>query len=299
MTEIKFGFWPRSLTLDTSTVHVEPLPDFETVVERIKRSDRAGTRWFYPPLTAVYEPGREEGDVPLIYAGAYALPPTHLVRVSDTDGQEFGELIITLLGLLEGIRLVPEQWSHFYRASIEPHSLVDFVANRRDIEHVLHLAQCFWGAHSAQEVRRGMFGAIHWLLFSQSYEHQFEEFSGQYIVLDACYKLHCDVHGPPSVRPTHATRPSYLARYYSIPEPAWASIRADGACDLSELRNQFFHEGRYGGQPIGFAHPTNHPSIVLELTAFNTRLLLGILGLDCGYVRSAVDTRQMHGLDLP
>jgi hypothetical protein len=64
------------------------------------------------------------------------------------------------------------------------------------------------------------------------------------------------------------------------------------------LRNEFFHEGLCGGQPIGFAHPPFATSIDLELAAFNTRLILALLRVPCSYVRSDVATRSMYGLDL-
>ena len=142
-----------------------------------------------------------------------------------------------------------------------------------------------------------MFGAIHWLLLSQSYEHEFEEFGAQYTVLDSCYRVHTSLHQ--NIKYTHhAERPAFLASHYSIPEPPWATVRSDGTCELSVVRNAFIHEGRYGAEPIGFSHPDSRHNTVLELRAFNTRLILGLIGVDAAYVRSPVNTRQMHGLGL-
>jgi hypothetical protein len=217
---------------------------------------------------------------------------------SEADGRELGELAIALLGLLEGMRLIPEGWCHFYRAALEPHTLSDLVCGKSEIEEVLGIAETFWKDNRDSRIRRCLFGAIHWLLFSQSYEHDFEEFAAQYIVLDSCFKLHTKMKGRPGRSCRHSERPSFLAQAYAIPEPSWATIQPDGNCELSRLRNEFFHEGQYGGDPMGFAYPTTVPSITLQLKAFNTRVILGILAVDCEYVRSRVNTRCMYGLDL-
>jgi hypothetical protein len=298
MTDIWFGFWPKQWTITAGAIHIEPLPDFQEVVKLINDDDRAAGDWFHPPLTPAYAPGTPHDERPEVYAPRYSLSPTHLLTLPDSDGRVCGELLLAVLGMVEGLRLIPEDWGHFYRTAIRAHKLCDLICSRSDLAHVLGATHVFWHAHSIPEIRRGIFGAIHWLLFSQSYEHQFEEFGPQYTVLDACYHVHCLIHGAPSPRVSHARRASFLATQYSIPEPTWAAMRPDSACDLSEIRNAFIHEGRYGSDPIGFGHPTSHPSIVLELKAFNMRVVLGILGIGCGYVKSPVNTRQLHGLDL-
>jgi hypothetical protein len=296
---INFGYWPREWTLDASKIHVEPLPDFKGMVDAIKTSNRVVSRWFYPPLTSAYAPGLDPEDCPSIRAQSFEIRPTHMMRVeNETDERGFAEVVIAVLGLLEGIRLIPEGWCHFYRTAIEPHTLSDLVCGKTDIEKVLRVTETFWQVNQAPKVRRGLFGAIHWYLFSQSYEHDFEKFAAQYIVLDSCFKIHTYIHGEPPGERSHSRRASFLARKYAIPEPSWAILQSDKACELSRLRNEFFHEGRYGEHPIGFGHPTIAPPITLQLKAFNARLILGIIGVDCGYVRSRVDTRQKHALDL-
>jgi hypothetical protein len=194
--------------------------------------------------------------------------------------------------------LIPEEWIQFYRAAIEPNTLSDLVCSKTEIEEVLKTVKTFWEANSSMNIRRNLFGAIHWLLFSQSYEQEFEVFAWQYIVMDSCFRLHVDINAiPRNQRPWHYLRPSFLANAYSIPEPSWAIVNGN-ECELSKLRNEFFHEGRYVGHPIGFALSTMNPNIKLQLISFNTRLILGILGVNCEYVRSKVDTRAMHSLDL-
>lgn len=58
------------------------------------------------------------------------------------------------------------------------------------------------------------------------------------------------------------------------------------------------NKGLYGCSPIGFAYPTDIPSIEHELTNFNARLILAMLGVKNTYTKSTVDTRQYYGFDL-
>jgi hypothetical protein len=299
MTELGFGFWPRKWTLNARSIQVRPVAEFDGLLAQVQRDERAGKRWFYPPLSAAYEPDLQAERRPMVPAGQYSLPATHRVQVDDADGAAFAELLIAVLGLLDGMRLVPAGWAHFYRTALEPHLLTDLVVRPREIERVFDTVLVFWRTHLDPEIRKWLFGAIHWLLFSQLYEHEFERFGGQYTVLDTCFRLHCSIHGVRSPTPRHSERPSFLATEYGIPTPSWARTGADGSCPLSKLRNEFFHEGRYCGEPIGFAHSSEYPMLTLELSYLNTRVIMGILEVECGYVHSPVDTRQMHDLQLP
>ncbi|MCK9374982.1 MAG: hypothetical protein M0P73_02415 [Syntrophobacterales bacterium] len=283
--EIKFGYWPQKLHIHSSNIQAEPLPEFEDVVSKVSGSSQVDGSWFYPDF---------QKTLP-----AYQIPPTHVLHIAnEANGRELGELAIAVIGLLEGMRLIPEEWVHFYRAAIKLHTLSDLSCGKGEIEEVLQITQTFWKLNHAQDIRRCLFGAIHWLLFSESYIHEFERFAAQYIVLDSCFWLHKNIRGVPPGGMSHAARPSFLARAYGIPEPNWATMLPDNTCELSRLRNEFFHEGRYCGHPIGFALSPLIPPITLQLNAFNTRLILGILGVNCNYLKSPVDTRAMHDLGL-
>lgn len=283
--EIKFGYWPCEHNLEAGDIQVAPLPEFRDVVEAVKASSHIDGDWIYPPRNGAFVP--------------YQIPSTHVMNIANaTHGREFGELSISILGLLEGMLLIPQEWKRFYRAAIKPNTLSDLLCSKTEIEEVLKIVQTFLEANSSINIRRNLFGAIHWLLFSQSYEQEFEIFAWQYIVMDTCFRLYVDINAiPKKQQPYHYLRPSFLANAYSIPEPSWAIVNGN-ECELSKLRNEFFHEGRYAGHPIGFALSTMKPNIKLQLISFNTRLILGILGVNCEYVRSRVDTRQMHGLNL-
>jgi hypothetical protein len=290
-------------------VKILPLSDYDEVIEGIKQSGRVAKNWLYPPLVRADDPQITLDKRPEIYSLPYLIKPTHFLTIPDSpDAKKRGEFLISLLGMLEGLRLIPDEWIYFYRTAVERHTLSDIVCQPKEIEKVLETAQEFWDNNP--KVRRLIFGAIHWFLFSQSYTHEFERFGGQYTVLDTCFRIHCEMKARTSKKSgnangLHAERPSFLAREYGIPIPPWAIMNGrKKQCELSKLRNEFFHEGCYGegpdGEPIaiGFAYPKFNVPIDLQLAAFNARLILGIIGIKCRYVRSKVDTRAMHGLDL-
>jgi hypothetical protein len=140
-----------------------------------------------------------------------------------------------------------------------------------------------------------MFGALHWHLFGPSYQHPFERFSAEYTVLDTAWRIHCELPHAKKKSVQHTWRPIEICGHYDISLPPWLSA-SDGKTDLARLRNELFHEGLWGEQPIGFAHPTEHQSIHIELFHFNSRVLLAILGERSEYTRSLYN-RQRWALD--
>src|SRR5207248_9802057 len=157
---------------------------------------------------------------------------------------------IVLMGLVDGMRLIPEGWVHFYKAPITPGKLCDLFCDEREIAEVVYAAAKWW-QQSIHEARRAMFGAIHWFCFSGLYPHEFEEFAGKYIVLDTLDWIHRKRTG--ENRGVHAARASKLANVYGLQVPSWAVIQKK-TCRLAEIRNALIHEGQFGGRPIGFAH---------------------------------------------
>lgn len=312
MEEIRFGYWPRKTELRTGRAVILPVGNYDEIVESMEQNERVVNGWLYPPLTVECERGTAPQRRTVIYARKYGVDSTHCLSLPRTsNSRTLGEFLIALLGMLEGLRLVPEGWFHFYCAAVKPHALSDVDCNRGDLEAVLAIAQDFWKATNV-EVRRLMFGAIHWRLFSESYEHEFERFSGQYTVLDTCWKVceHLDAKWwrkwVPKGKPGHALRAKLLAKHCKMRVPSWAKTRKSRSkkgsnpfCKLSQLRNDFTHEGLYGKKPTAFGYPKNFKgSIDFQLAAFNTRLILAILGVKGGYVKSSSETHCPSALDL-
>src|SRR5438309_7369333 len=95
---------------------------------------------------------------------------------------------------------------------------------------------------------------MHWYLFSLSYVRGFELFLTQYMVLDSFFKTSTLI-SPTSPRISHHERPQHLSSTYDVPLPNWGQRDTKGKVEIVEVRNHLFHEAKYGGAPIGFAHP--------------------------------------------
>lgn len=226
----------------------------------------------------------------------FSLPPTHRVCLNSTNPDPAAEnFFIALFGMLKGLRLQREGWQHFHKCPTQRGSLCDFYADDREIAATFDLATAFWMRHTAPETRKLAFGAIHWHLFAQLYEHEFERFNAQYTALDTCWKL---AERTMSVTANgHAERPRKLAVELGLQMPSWAIPLAPekAACSLSRRRNSLVHEAMYADEPVGFAHPQTEPGMELELRGFVARCIFALIGVTNEYTRSAVDSRQTIG----
>lgn len=298
MKRVRFGFLPEPTVLEWSAGRVEPLPEYENIVHEIQGHPRVYGDWCYPPLSPVNRNGGEGKEPPSMPAVVFALPATHQLVLGDAAwSDENANFFIALFGMLKGLRLQREEWQHFYKAPVKPGTLCDFVAHDREIAQALEAATQFWTAYPDADVRSLAFGALHWHLFAQLYEHEFERFNAQYMAMDACWKLaQKSVARCPQGKFLHAERPGKLCELLGIPAPNWAIIpKGEKSCPLSERRNALIHEAMYGGHPVGFAYPEEHKGMALELTGFVARVLLRLFGIKNEYTRSPCTTRQTIG----
>jgi hypothetical protein len=283
MIDLKFGWLAQRCTLRTSEFAVEPLGDPAGKSFRLW-SPRIRDGWFYPPLDPEFLAANDIGNKHISLAPWFSLPQSHRIVLTRDSNEELAVFLIAVLGLLKGLQLVPEGSGHFYRTPIEPGTLADMTARSSACKRILTLGREYWLRFSS--VRKWIFGAVHWHLFGPSYEHPFEQFGVAYSVLDTCWRIHSHVANVKgNVR--HARRIVELCAAYDLALPTWATIAGDSS-RLSELRNEYFHESLWGGQPVGFAHPVDVPDISLELFWFNTRLLLALLGEHSSYTMQPI-----------
>jgi hypothetical protein len=187
------------------------------------------------------------------------VPETHCLRAEkgcSLPEDELCELVITAIGFLKGLRLVPEGWNHFYRTPINVGELVDFYFSSAQMGDAMGTVVDFWYANEKSGVAKHMFGAIHWYLCSQSYEHDFELFSAQYTVLDTCWQMFKGMGWARKGPGMHAERPVIICEHFGIPVPAWA-VQSGAGSYLSSLRNGLVHEGTFAKGAIGFEFPEN------------------------------------------
>lgn len=232
---------------------------------------------------------------------SFALPATHrLVMGEGHPSDDAANFFIALFGMLKGLRLQRDTWQHFYRCPLQPRSLCDFLATDREIIEALNLGAEFWMALPDDAARRLAFGAIHWHLFAQLYDHEFERFNAQYMALDTCWKLATRLHPRLAKgKLSHAKRVQELGKELQIPLPEWALVSDElHASTLSTRRNELIHEALYGDQPVGFAYPDDG-RVERELTCFVARLVLRLLGVENEYTGSSSTTRQRFGFSFP
>ena len=298
MNPVEFGFLADATTItwQGGTNKIEPLAKHAEVVAAMQREIYVHDGWCYPPL----RPVKSGVNAPLIPTG-FALPATHQLHLLDTPAdEEEANFMIALFGLLKGQRLQRPEWQHFYKAPVAG-KLNDFLATPAEISKTLDIATAFW-RQLTPEVQKLAFGALHWHLFAQLYEHQFERFNAQYMALDACAELalQTSFFGYPAKRPFHATRASVLCDCTGVPKPVWVDPAiGQKDCALAQRRNALAHEAMYGGQPVGFAYPTDHTHMELELTGLVARIFLRLLGVQNEYTQSPCTSRAVMAFGLP
>lgn len=295
MIEVRFGYLQEHAVVNWHEGTIYPLDNIASIIEQVQADANAYGGWFYPRTTPVLPNSSETTKAPPLASKGFGLPATHRLSFKKHGWTDEGaNFVIALFGMMKGRRLQREEWQHFYKAPID-RKLCDFYATDQEIEHALDKASAFWLAHTNSDIQKLAFGALHWHLFAQLYQHDFERFNAQYMALDACYKLAADTWTGLPKKSTHAERASILCTLTGVPIPAWAnvsSVRKKKFCDLSEQRNALIHEAMYGGQPVGFSHPTNNSAMELELTGLVARIFLRLIGIDNGYTRSACTMQE-------
>jgi hypothetical protein len=288
---MKFGWLPKNHSYESSTLRIQTLPEFQDSVSNIQNSAHIYEDWFYPPIKG----GNRSPDEPIppVPVPWFSLPLTHNIEFKHRAASSvFNEFIITIFGWSQGLRLIPEGWGHFYRVATKPGQLTDFILPEGDVPRLLDLAEGFWHRHQPDGVAATMFGAVHWYLFSHSYSHYFERFMMQYTVFDTIYNVQKRIFGVTSR--THALRFKYMADSLEVTLPSWGEVDSDRESEISKLRNDLIHEAKFAGAPIGFAFPEMNGNILVQLEAFNCRLIAAQLGARGRYSRSSCQTRQRY-----
>jgi len=93
----------------------------------------------------------------------------------------------------------------------------------------------------------------------------------------------------------------WMCGLFAMKTPGRANPTAPTGPEVALLRNAALHEALFMGEPLGFAlHGVGtNDNLTLEMEALICRFLVGLLGGDhADYLRSPVNTRQLHELDL-
>ena len=145
MVDKNFGWWPRNSVIDARVARAEPLSTYAASIAAIRDHPRSYDGWFYPFLEPVRSTAAEKKAPPDMPAPIYKLPVTH--RITATEAwmdDEYLNFAVILIGLVDGFRLIPEGWMHFYRAPIARHKLSDLMCDAREIAEIVFAATTWW-----------------------------------------------------------------------------------------------------------------------------------------------------------
>jgi hypothetical protein len=159
----------------------------------------------------------------------------------------------------------------------------------------------FWVSNRSDPRCARLFGAsVHALFLAQNPRLlQFEQFILLYTAFDACFALASLLRV--TVRVSHAARVQWMCNNFGMPTPAWADPAFPAGPEVAALRNATLHEALFMGQPLGFAlHGIGtNQNLMLEMEALVCRFLVALIGgTSSDYIRTPINTRQLHSLTL-
>lgn len=125
------------------------------------------------------------------------------------------------------------------------------------------------------------------------------------MALDACYRLTWELKGEGNPQIPHSSRIKWTCEQFHMQEPEWAHTSDGGGNSISIVRNSTIHEALFFDEPLGFMtfggrqhQAANQSNIPLQMIALTCRFIVALLGQqDASYVKTAVNTRQRHGLE--
>lgn len=292
---VTFGYYPLDCNLQVERISLTGLPDHQQSVVGIEASNSVHNGWLYAPPQSTLPHGSR----------VFSLPKTHVLTHDNSDSVGHMEFLVWCIGFFLGMRLSTTEAGFLDATPIKPGQLTDFELSNSSLLQAIALSESFWQQH-AQDTRKvkRVEGIIHALFLSQHPQYlDFEKFTYLYTALDACYALTKSIFAP-NASPSHANRLHWMCQQLGMSTPSWAIPTKQGT-EISLVRNDTFHEALFFEKPLGFAiYDFNNSSVqqsnvLLEMQALVCRLIVALLGKpNCSYVRSPVDLRQMHELEL-
>ncbi|MEB1547616.1 hypothetical protein VDQ94_01650 [Xanthomonas campestris pv. campestris] len=312
-----FGYYPYPCDVKTKQFTIKTLSNHKSTVEAIKSHPNVINEWLYPGPQKNKNFLSEHVYLMPYNKRIFHLPKTHKITLHKSVIQEEVDFIVWCLSFFTGIRLTTTEAGFLDAATITAGKLVDFSLSGCNLSDAIGLSLNYLKAErNAPRALRRVEAVIHALFLAQ-YPHSlpFEQFQYLYMALDACFSLviakekiqtgPANNNSPPkNLHVPHGKRIQYMCEKFSLPVPDWAGSTTN-ITELSSIRNDVLHEALFFGQPLGFAiyggneAALNHSNVTLQMQALVCRLLVAILGKPgVSYVKTPVDTRQRHALEL-
>lgn len=292
---MKFGFLMDRKEFECYGFSIKKMPNFDETIKSFYESALVSNGWIYGSSSLIRQSIEEKklffGGEPVATSRPFPVVCTHTIE-SDIEDQYHLKFLILGYGFLQGVLLLPEGHQYLRRTPYKTGMLTGLILCRNDYVNGMNAINNFY-INSSAEQRRTMFAVIHWFLMGQSYEYEWERFDQQYKVLDGLYKLNSEKMKAGS----HSKRPIFLADMYGVELPEWAFLdENDKSSKLSKLRNNLAHEAVYADEPIGYAVAGENYS--LEFAAFNAKLIIASLGINCPYLKANPENRSQWGWDI-
>lgn len=289
-----FGFLIDKKEFTFDKFKISPLNNFDNIIREFYNCIQVSNGWLYGPEEKLKKTSLEKKDfnkkAPCRPSSYFYLPQTHQIESNTDVPDDHLRFLIMGYGFLQGLYLVPKGFAYMERTAYKPGKLNGLLLGGQDYEKGMLNINEFY-EHSNTGKRNRMLAVMHWFLIGQSYEFDWEIFDAQYKVLDGIY----NISGVNANK--HAQRPVALAQEYEVTLPSWAKLDQKGKTSkLSRLRNELIHEARYAGHPIGYTF--TEENYVLELIAFNTKLIAGALGINTPYLKVSPERRAMFSWNI-
>lgn len=291
VTRHLFGWTEKRLSVSLPQLEIVPHEDFDEAVSTVVESSLIDDNWLKMPV------GQKRIEWPC----------THCLKADPTViSNDLAVLLISVFGFLHGLKFTPDGIGHLHKTPRTCGTLVDFIPRSKDVEKALSIVIDFYTRHiSNQEIISLTTAALHWYMTSQSYDHHFEKFAWQYIVLDNIHKLTsliCPIYRKQGQGHGHGhdQRPVNLAKHYEVKLHVAFSDQANpkpNAKVLARYRNQLIHEARWLNEPLGYKVDSSSHAVMQSLIRFNSQLILASLGIKCEFLKADYD-RQRWGLDV-
>lgn len=298
----EFGYYPKNIEINNERFSIQTLPELQDTVAEIIGDPSIHNDWTYSGLKKNIDFNGKTSFLPY-NARIFGLPKTHLITLHKSDNRDDLDFVVWCLSFFTGMRLTITELGFLDATPIKPGKLVDFTLVSYTLEDVIDLALDYLESeHDNFRATKRVIAVINSLFLAQYPQNlQFERFQYLYMGLDTCYRILADKEEPKLKKDvTHANRIQWMCEKFSITVPYWAIHTKDNPSSISVTRNDTIHEALFFDEPLGFAiYSGNQSNIPLQMEALICRLLVAILGKpEADYVKTRVDTRQIHGLKL-
>lgn len=262
----RFGFlnWGRAIEFEGGSI--SPVAEFKEAV------------------TVVGSHTNQDGFLyPATFLHHLPVPASHTLCLSDPRTikglrRGAGAFIIHLLGYLFGIRL--QFWDLWFdgRVPIRLQTTHNITFSEATVQDFLSHSYKTWRAWKEKQ-RRLLTNALYMHCRAPMYRWDWERFTIEYMVLDACWKL-AELRGQVQPQTKHKDRIEELCQAFQIP------FDAGLVQTIVKLRNELFHKALWdGSQPCTGVHSDTflQPN---NLRKLNQRLIPALLGYSTLYVQT-------------